>query len=164
MVGFAARQPAEMAAAHSAGRPGAPAAASAHDAAMRRRNLRAVLDMGTTQFFAFRGRAYGVPPLPWRAGEQLSRTWAEAVELGELNGAGGVSRYYDQVARLPGLIWANVRPVGRVWRLLRWLRLARNPFETATEQELVDLAGFLLRCRTRSGVQHLSAPATRPSI
>jgi len=123
------------------------------------RNLRPVLDLGNTAYFNFRGRAYGVPPLPWHPGVQLQQIWVEACACPSPLTPASATRYHALLAQLPSLLWRHTRPVGRIRRLLRRLGLHRNPFATATEQELVELAGFFLQRRIRSSIGYQPGPA-----
>jgi len=134
----------------------APARAPSH----RIRNVGPVLDLGNTVFFTFRGRAFGVPPVPYQVGRAISAIWTEAVALGAVISEDKTPRYYELIASLPPLIWANSYPVGRWRRLRRRLGLFRNPFRKATEAELVDLAGFFRSRRMTSGVQFPPAAGT----
>ena len=60
MILIQLKQPAEMEASHRAARRARPAA----QPSPRPRNVEPVLSIGEMTFFQFRGRAYGVPPLP----------------------------------------------------------------------------------------------------
>lgn len=147
--------------------PEIAAAHAVHDAEVRRRraeaglpgvarrNVAAVLDLGNTIFYTFRGRAYGVPPLPWHAGQRILDAWLAALEFqGSLTPATAPA-YFAALARLPPLLWRHSRPVGLVRRALRAVGLHRNPLARATEGELVQLASFFLTLRQRSSVSSL---------
>jgi len=112
-------------------------------------NLRHVLDLGNVIYFTFRGRAFGIPPLAWRRGEELLDAWMEARELGQLDTRDKIRPYYRSVRRLQNLLWKSCKPTGPVRRLLRFLHLHPNPFRVATEGEIAELAVFLLGRRTR---------------
>ena len=124
------------------------------------KNVQAVLDLGNLVHFIFRGRAYGVPPIPYKVGLQFVDVAAKLKEFqkGELT-AETVADYQAVLATLPGLIWRHSRPVGRVRRFLKRLGLLRNPFEQATEAELGERLRFFERCRTRSFGPVLATPA-----
>ena len=158
----APKQVTEMAEAHARGRrpravPATPPAGP--------RNVEAVLSIGQMEYVAFRGRAYGVPPLPWRLGQriavahQAALAAAEALRLAPTDGA-TLARYYDALSRVPPLLWQACRPVGWWWRALAFLRLHRNPFREATEAELIGLTHFFLSRRMRS--PDLSLPMGHP--
>lgn len=115
-------------------------------------NLGAVLELGDTTYFPFRGRAYGIPPLPWRAGEVILDIWLEIQSFKDLNRQ-NLPQYFSCICRLQRQIWRNVRPRGRIARLLYHVGLLRNPFWRATEAELIELALFLLQRRTSTPVQ-----------
>jgi hypothetical protein len=126
----------------------------------RPRNLEAVLALGDTEFIQFRGRAYGVPPVPLQPGIRLTQAYATAREtltaLGVApNDPQRAAAYQVAVQKLPPLLWDLVRPVGRFRILCRWIGLHRNPFRDASEGELLELAAFFLPRRMRSGVQFL---------
>jgi hypothetical protein len=113
-------------------------------------NVRAVLDLGTLTYFTFRGRMYGVPPLPWQEGERLLDAWLELRNLGETVDRVNVHSYYRCLGRLSAIIWRNTRMVGRLPRLLKWLRIWRNQFDQANDAELAEVAVFYLARRTSS--------------
>lgn len=117
-------------------------------------NLRHILDLGNVVYFTFRGRSYGVPPLPWRTGEELLDAWLQLREMGQLDERSKVQPYYKAMRRLQDLLWKSCRPVGKLRRLLDWLHLHRNPFRKATEGEIAELAVFLLG-RRMSGLFRL---------
>ena len=123
----------------------------------RTRNVRPVLDLGSTEAILFRGRAYGVPPVPWQAGQRLLDIWTRATSYRLLNDPAVQKEYFAALAPLPGLLWRLTRPVGRIPRLLHRLGLHRNPFRLATEAELVELAAFFLTRRLRSSIGLLPA-------
>lgn len=120
-------------------------------------NVEQVLDMGNVTYFTFRGRAYGVPPLGWRAGQRLQALWTEAFAFGELT-AETAPKYYALIAQLPALLWRHCYPVGFFRR--RFRRFLRNPFQRATEGELVELAAFFLARRSSSTISLRSATMT----
>lgn len=149
---LAPKQPHEMAAAHRAAAP-----RSAQPRALR--NLRPVLELGNTTYVTFRGRAYGVPPLPWRDGQRLMALWIQALQFPGPLTAETHPKYYAIIQQLPALLWSLCRPVGLLPRLARRLGLHRNPFRQATEQELAELASLFLQRRMRSSIQLGPSPA-----
>ena len=123
-------------------------------AATKLGNLEAVLELDETTFVLFRGRAFGVPPVGWRAGQQILSqrlAAAEAAGDGRLTEE-NVPRYYAALGELARLLWRNTRPVGLGRRILKRLGALRNPFLLGTEAELVALTDFFLRRRTASSV------------
>jgi len=121
-------------------------------------NVQQVLDLGNLVFFTFRGRAYGVPPLPYKAGLRFADVSADLKRLqGELIQGqltrDAIAEYRQILAALPGLMWRHARPVGRARRLLRVVGLLRNPFEEASEKEFGELLDFFLSRRMTSSVQ-----------
>ena len=127
----------------------------------RELNLGAVLDLGNVVFKPFRGRPYAVPPVPLRAGEQISTTWNEIRGMGEIIPQEQLPQYYAAFRRLQSFIWKNVRPVGKLRRFRRALGLMRNPFRDATEMEVADFALFLLQRRTSMNVPSPRAAMTK---
>lgn len=127
----------------------------------RAQNIGPMLDLGNTVYFAFRGRAFGVPPLPWLEGEKILDAWMLAQTYGESVKREDLNAYFHCIRTLAHLIWMNTRPVSRFQRLLkaiglhspatrdigrleRWLKhLLPNPFMKATEREVADYALFL---------------------
>lgn len=138
------------------------------------RNLRTILTLGDTTFFAFRGRPFGVPPLPWAVGEQLLDLYTRALDAARRMAEGAshgrtdreaMAEYFAAVRAIAPILWKHSRPATRGLRWLRRLGLMRNPFALATEREILEVADFFLSCRTRSGVtlpppMDLPAPGT----
>lgn len=125
----------------------------------RAANLGAMLDLGNTIYFPHRGRAYGVPPLPWRQGEQLINVWLEAEEYGDQITRETSAPYYRCIALLAKLIWKNTYPTPLWRRIAKALHLSRNVFLDATEREVSDIALFLLERRT--SISELASRKTR---
>lgn len=124
-------------------------------------NVQQVLDMGNVVYFTFRGRAYGIPPLGWRGGQELTLLWTEAVAYPSPLTPETAPAYYALIARLPGLLWKHCHPAGWLARRLHRLGLLRNPFRHATEGELVELAAFFQSRRSASSIG--PGPATNQS-
>lgn len=133
-----------------------PSKLPAPPTASRLRNVEPVLSLGETTYFQFRGRAYGVPPLPWKTGERMLQvytgTLALAADVARTGDKKSEREYYRGLSRLQSILWVSCRPVGRIRRALRLLRLHRNPFKGASEKEILELADFFLKGRTRSAV------------
>ncbi len=115
-------------------------------------NLGAVLDMGEVTFANFRGRAYGVPPLPWQEGQRLQAAYLELSQFKGVLTKTTAQKYYGAMAKLPSLMWRNCYPVARWRRVLKFLRVLPNPFLMFNEEELVEASLFFLARRMRSGV------------
>jgi hypothetical protein len=126
------------------------------------RNVQPILSLGSTEFFRFRGKPYGVPPVPWKAGKELHRVYVQARRYGLLKDEKTADAYFALIARLPAMLWSLTRPVGRFRRLLRRVGLHRNPFRQATEAELVELAGFFLTLRSTSSISLQSTSEAGP--
>ena len=153
------RRAAEVKAARRAASPIPPRRAA--------KNLAVVLTLDQATFFTFRGRPFGVPPLPWETGEKLldlhSRATDAALQMARGAAEGKANReamaeYFDAIAALPPILWAHCFPASRPLRLLRRLGVLRNPFATAPDRELMEITAFFLSRRTRSSVQF--SPAT----
>lgn len=146
----------EMHAAHRAYRAQRAMPAPAH---VLTANMETVLDLGTTAFVTFRGRAFGVPPVAWRTGQRLLTLRMDAVAA---SNDGTLSpetapRFYQVIGELAEVLWAHTRPVGRWRRIAKRLGLLRNPFAHATEKEIVELTNLFLRRRMLSTI---GIPAT----
>lgn len=163
MIEFAPTQPDEMRRRHEAkgrARPVAKAATTKIEATAR--NVEPILSIGNTEYFHFRGRAFGVPPLPWKAGQRISDCQARAYNaLAVLSSAPTDQKtraeYYEALGQLPALLWANCRPTGKIWRAIKATPLLRyvlrNPFDGATDRELLELTDFFSSRRMKSGAQ-----------
>lgn len=163
MIQFSPVQPDEMLRRHAKARA-RPAAATKTSAPIdRARNLEPILSLGDLDYVHFRGRAYGVPPLPWKEGQRISNAQARAINAITLLSQKPTddktrAEYYKALGQLPDLLWRNCRPTGyfrRAWAngLFRFLRLAANPFDGATDRELLELTDFFSSRRMRSGDQ-----------
>lgn len=151
-----------MAAAHR--KASRPLSLSTSKPSNRARNVEPVLSIGQTEFIHFRGRAFGVPPLPWQAGEALTEVYVTAVEAMEILATNAKDRaalrdYYSAIRQMPGLLWANCHPTGKFARVLKSIGLARNPFRRASDAELLEFSDFFLARRMRSGVRFRPAAA-----
>lgn len=112
-------------------------------------NVRQVLDIGTLVYFQWRGRSFGVPPMPWKQGAQLMDVYLLAQSLGETINSQNAERYYAALQEMARIMWKCTRPVGMFRRLLKRLRILGNPYRKASEKELAELAVFFLGCRMR---------------
>jgi hypothetical protein len=150
MVLIAPSSRAEMDERHASRRPDTAGEAPAAAATIaERRNVGAVLDLGNLQYYEFRGRAYGVPPVPYKVGQRILGPYLTLRAITQLTPENS-ARYYAALAELPEPLWAHLRPVGRLRRALRRLGLLRNPLEGATDRDLMELADFFLQCRMKS--------------
>lgn len=140
-----------------------PAASAA--TAPRSRNVQSVLSLGSMEWFHFRGRAYGVPPLPWKTGERMLEAHLNALENVSLLADEPFNRearaeYYVALRELTRLLWKSCRPAGPFARLARALGLLRNPFASASDAEVLEHADFFLARRMKSGAQFRPVPAS----
>jgi len=139
-----------------------PAQAMAESPRPRPNNVRAILDLGTLIYFQWRGRSFGVPPVPWKKGAQLLDAYLDARSYGETLTKDTSQGYYAALGRMSKIMWQCSRPVGRVLRFFRLIRLYRNPYRNATEGELAELAVFFLgRRMSATGVRVPAVPDPR---
>jgi len=123
-------------------------------------NLQHVMDLGGLVFFHFRGRAYGIPPLDMDTGEHIQRLIHDLRAATQLDKGSGLhlvradraDSYYTTLRSLRSTLWRHCRPVGRIRRLLKALRILPNHFRLATEADLGNLAGFMSRLRMSTSV------------
>ncbi len=139
-----------------------PAQAMAEGPQPRPLNVQAVLDLGALSYFHWRGRSYGVPPMPWKMGARLMDAYLEAKALGNDMTREVLPIYYGALHRMAGIIWRSTRPTGRIARVIHWLHLSRNPFRKATEAEMAELAIFYLgrRMRTSGIISGIRTPGS----
>lgn len=157
MIEFAPVQPAEMLRRHAARGKARPVASRASTVQAPVRNVEPILSLGDTEYFHFRGRAFGVPPLPWKAGQRITELQARAFNaMARLSTDPTDDKtradYYGALAQVPALLWSHCRPTGKWRRFLRALHLHRNPFDGATDRELLELLDFFSSRRMKSGV------------
>lgn len=138
-------------------------AGSAEGPPPRSQNVRAILDLGELIFFTFRGRGYGVPPLPWKEGERLLDVWLQIRAFGDEIDEEKVDDYFSALRRLARILWRNTRPPGPWLRLLKLLGILRNPYLRANERELAEAAVFFLGLRTRSTASFKPGPDALPT-
>lgn len=148
------------------------AEASKGDAA-RARNLEPILSLGSVEFLEFRGRAYGVPPVPWKVGQRLNAARVAAIDALEIlkvdaTDTDATTSYYEAIRKIPALLWANCYPaskIDRIWKRTPFLRyLQRNPFLDASDGELLENADFFLSRRMKSGgLSLVPRPTTTPA-
>lgn len=158
MIQFAPTQPEEMARRHAKAAARSRPAAKVSKVEPTPRNVEPILSIGGSEYFHFRGRAFGVPPLPWKAGQRISDCQAKALNALAMLSSKPTdqqarSEYYLALAQLPRLLWANSFPTGKWWRFVKRLGLLRNPFEGATDRELLELTDFFSSRRMKSGAQ-----------
>lgn len=126
------------------------------------RNVETVLGLGGTRYFRLRTLGlFGVPALPYRAGQLLVEVFTYTVARAKLiaEGKGTAEteeQYYNGLDHLQRLLWKYSFPAGKLRRLVRRLGFLSNPYRNATERELLDIADFFLKGRMRSTVQFFS--------
>lgn len=112
------------------------------------RNLRPVVFLTDPFRIPFRGRMWEIPPVSFEDGIKVLElvTWFQEARE---NPGGALSQYRTQMRRAIHLIRKLVRPERGLVRRLRWrLRLHRNPWRTATHEELGEILGFFWMRRT----------------
>lgn len=122
-----------------------------------RQNLEPVLALGNVEYHTFRGRPFGIAPVPYLDGARLSALWIECSELGNVLTGSTVDRYREIIDELATLLWRLTVTVGPFKRLLRRLGLLRNPYRAATEREILELAG-------KFNARRFSTPIGRPML
>jgi hypothetical protein len=120
------------------------------------RNVRPVLYLVDPFRVPFRGRLWEIPPVPFEEGARvlvLTSWFTEAA----VDPAKAVAEYEQRMGEAVALIRRLVRPYGSRLRGLRWrLGLMRNPWRTASHEELGEMLGFFWRRRTMSPDRRLS--------
>jgi hypothetical protein len=123
------------------------------------RNLPPVLALGNIEYHVFRGRPFGIAPVPYQEGTKLASLWIEAGELGNVLTGSTVVRYREIIDELATLLWELTRTVGPFKRLLRRLDLLRNPYRQATEREILELVGKFHARRFTTTIGRPNLPA-----
>ena len=128
------------------------------------RNIENVLSLGSTRYVSFRGQAYACPPVPWQLGARVMDVYTRTLTAANDVASGhreARDAYRGGLAQLARLLWRGMRPCGP-WRRAFWrLHLLRNPFATASDQEMAELTDFFLAGRMTSSVRPTSAPVPR---
>lgn len=108
--------------------------------------------------FAYRGVAYELLPVSFEDGVRLNEARAAiAVASDDDRLTPEVARDARRALRLVAtLALRYIQPLSPVRRLFWKLRLRRNPYRRATEQEVGQLLGFFLGCRTMSRARFLA--------
>lgn len=159
MIVIRPKQPSEIAEAHRRADRRKRSATSEASTVAPTKNVEVVLETGNATYIHFRGRAFGVPPLPWKVGQRLTMLQArlqramEAVARKPLDDSLR-AEYYSALAQIPPILWANSRPTGKLARLTHFIGLHANPFAHATDRELLELTDFFCSCRMRSGASN----------
>lgn len=132
------------------------------------RNVEPVLSLGEMTYFQFRGRAYGVPPLPWKTGKRMMQIYTTTIGHANLVATTGDKEaervYFEGLEKLQNLLWKSCRPTGLIPRIFASIGLARNPFRNATEKEILDHTDFFLALRMKSNVQNSPEQMMEPAM
>lgn len=125
----------------------------------RIRNLGLVLRLEGGRRLEFRGRQYGVPPVPWSV---AVRVQSAVEQMAELRSAGPAARWQDwakvyrEVSRLFKLATVPRHPVQRL--LWRWWP---SPMLRATPREVGEALSFFSVFLVLDGFENLSPAAPR---
>lgn len=127
----------------------------------RTKNVEAILSLGSVRYFTFRGTVYGVPPVPFKVGEQILDLHVQVLTLARTIvttktsqiSAESSKEYFKALSRLSSVLWKNMRPIGKVRKFIWRIGGMRNPLRGATEMEVKDITDFFLQGRTKSSVQ-----------
>jgi hypothetical protein len=125
-------------------------------------NLRSVIELGDTVYIHFRGRQYGVPPVPYAEGQRVLDAYLRAKDCGEELSSEKLPQYrqaIEDLARLlPKLLRSGGSPIRRALFRIGFF----NPIREATEADILALAGFLLGLRMKSsGIVLVERPGPR---
>lgn len=158
MVVLRPLQPAEMSARHaSRQRVARRTAAVAAETPTVPMNIGAVLDLGETMYRNFRGKPFGVPPLPWKEGKRLQAAWLAAAQYKSPLTPETAQKYFAAIALIPPILRRNCFPASNWIKRSLWaIGLWPNPFDRMAEEELVEAASFFLQRRMKSGGYALS--------
>lgn len=116
-------------------------------------NARPVLYLTDPVRWPFRGRMYEVPPIPFATGVRVVEFTEWVGTLKDRKGLDGFAdEYRRHIGRALKIIRRCVIPDRRyrVWRFLWRLRLVRNPWRSASVEEVSELMGFFSGRLTRS--------------
>ena len=127
------------------------------------RNVQAVLDLKETVYVTFRGRQYGIPPVPYDEGHRILEAYLRVEACGEEITLDTLPVYRDAIATLARLLRRRLRTGGSSLRRFLYRLGFFDPMKEATDADVLGLAVFLLGRRTKSsGVELLDrAPAPR---
>jgi len=130
------------------------------------KNTQYVLDLGNLKYFTFRGRAYGVPPVPYKEGLELATLQSQVETFVGQMSQETIPDYLKLLRTIHARLWDLCVVTGPIQRKLRAWGLLRNPFRKCTEAELGELLGFFLTRRMTSGVGYgrTAALSLRPGM
>lgn len=126
----------------------------------RLKNIEPVFALDEVMYISFQSKLYAIPPVSYKLGERLLdlhvRTVTAMKEIAISGSRERTVEFYRLLDRLKIVLWKHMRPTPK-WR--RWLRrfgLLRNPLRKASEQDLMRLTDFFLKCRMKSSVHAMS--------
>ena len=120
------------------------------------RNVRPVLWLTDPFRIPFRGRLWEIPPVSFDDGARVLEylAWIDGIKEDPDR---FVTEYRTKMREVTRLIWRCVRPYWSRWARIRWrLGLMKNPWRTASMEELGEILGFFWMRRMMSPVRHLS--------
>ena len=105
-------------------------------------DMELLLSLTQARRLPWRGREYGVPPVPWRKATDLLAVAEGLAALAQGKGEDQLGAFRRLARQFEQAAKAVVVPEGRVRRALwRWWP---NPFRSATHEEIGWLLGFFL--------------------
>lgn len=128
------------------------------------RNVQGVLWLTDPFRVPYRGRMWIIPPVSFVDGARVLRikTWLEQATEDE---AKFRAEYLKTMREIMALIRRLVRPESGWFRRIRWrLRLMRNPWRTATHEEVGTILGFFWMRHTKDPDQLRISPRENPGL
>jgi len=120
--------------------------------------VEAVLSLGSTRYFTFRGATFACPPVPFKLGQKVLTLYLETTSLAQSAAKGNKQdgiKYFGRLRELVKVMWPHIRPARRWKRWTKFLHIYRNPFRHASDLEVLDVTNFFLQGRMKSSVQSL---------
>lgn len=126
----------------------------------QQRNVEQVLSLGSVRYITYRDRTYRIPPVPYKLGQKVLDLYvkilADAKQVALTGQQGPADAFYKKMDRMATLLWSHIRPVGKIRRMFWRLKLTKNPFRSASEEEMKAITDFFLQGRTTSSVRSIS--------
>lgn len=133
----------------------------------RIKNMGLVLRLDDGRSLEFRGRHYGVPPVPWWAAARILQAQRdlEALNSKKLPPAEALAETHRIFSEITDVAKDVVRPSWRMAkdsRFRRWLwNKLPNPFADLPPAEVGNLLGFFSKFLEMDAVETLTSPAVR---
>jgi hypothetical protein len=114
------------------------------------KNVGTVLALEASGRFAYRGKSYVVPPVPYTQGLQLHQIFLRLQALGsKQENEAALQELFSLMSAAVMLFKGLVRPTSW-WQRLTWRW--QQPFADVTEKEVGELMGFFFVCRMKSSI------------